>query len=96
MSPKGTGPGRRDNSHSRRAQRPRSGPARRPTRPPQGEASGGAFRGAVVGKVSRPVPMLPSEPDDSGPEPGALRPLARALIELAVALRRDAEKGARE
>jgi hypothetical protein len=40
--------------------------------------------------------MLPDEAEHSGPEPGALRPLARALIELAVALRSEDEKGAGE
>jgi hypothetical protein len=44
-------------------------------------------------KVSPPRSKLPR--DDDSPEPGALRPLARALIELAVALRRDEhQKGA--
>ncbi|MGH2749179.1 MAG: hypothetical protein ACRDKB_14840 [Actinomycetota bacterium] len=42
--------------------------------------------GAVEGKTSRPPSTLSIEADDGCPEPGALRPLARALIELAVAL----------
>lgn len=44
---------------------------------------------ASPGEVSRPGSRLPRE--DGSPEPGALRPLARALIELAIALRRDGE-----
>lgn len=102
MNARRTGPGRRDNSGAAKGQRPESGPARRSTRPPQGGAIGeaigeafdGAIRGAVEGKMSRPGSRLPSKAD-GGPAPGALRPLARALIELAVALRRDEdEKGA--
>ncbi len=100
MNTERTEPGRRDGTRATRNQRPRSGPAHKSKRPPQAGATGGAsreaFGGAVAGKVSRPVSMLPSEADGDGPEPGALRPLARALIELAVALRRDAEKGARQ
>ncbi len=93
MSAGRAGPGHGE----RRKTRPRGGPARRSTRPPQGGALGGALRGAIEGELSRPVSMLPGKADDGAPEPGTLRPLARALIELAVALRRDEdEKGARQ
>jgi hypothetical protein len=92
MTARRTEPGNRNAGRAPKARPPRSGPARRSTRRPQG----GAVRGAVEGEVSRPVSMLPDEAEHSGPEPGALRPLARALIELAVALRSEDEKGAGE
>lgn len=100
MSAERTGPARRDGTRSTRTQRPRSGPAHKSKRPPQPEAISGAFREAVGealdDEVSRPGSRLRGKADEKSPEPGTLRPLARALIELAVALRREDEKGARE
>lgn len=87
MSAKRTGSDRRDGDRAERAKRPQSGPAPPSKRP--------TSRGAIKEEVSRPGTKLQGKADES-PAPGALRPLARALIELAVALRREDEdeKGA--
>ncbi len=100
MSARRTRPSRRDDKRPARAKRPESSPPRGSSRPPSPGASGGA----VKEEVSRPGSRLQGKADEESPEPGALRPLARALIELAVALRRENEnenededkKGARE
>lgn len=99
MTTKRTGPSRRAGRGAARPQRPQGGPARRSARRPHGGATKGALHeavgGAVEGEGSRPGSRLAGEADDKSPEPGALRPLARALIELALALRAETEKGAR-